>query len=191
MKALFSTRTINTIIAIGSAAILLYFLLFYSETGNIRPANNDAPANAKPDFYLTNVKSQHFDESGAQEFVVTGQSITHNPANNTSTVAMPVVEVFNQGVKTWIAKSQSGILHDKNKEIELHKKVSITNNEQGAMMKTNHLSIVPAEKIAQTSERVTLSVPNGFTRSDGMHVNLESQEIVLLQNVKGQYNVSP
>ncbi|MFT5691919.1 MAG: LPS export ABC transporter protein LptC [Oceanicoccus sp.] len=191
MKALFSTLTFNTTIAICSTFILLYFLLFYSETGSIGKLNNELSGNAKPDFYLTNVISHHFNTNGKKEFTVTSLSITHNPLDATSTITTPIVEVFDQGAKTWAAKSQLGILYDDNKKIELQNNVTIASNDQKSTIKTSQLSIFPSEQIAKTSERVTLSVPNGFTRSDGMHVNLQSSEISLLHNVKGQYNVSP
>lgn len=191
MKALFSTLTLNTAIAIGSTLILLYFLLFYSKTGSISQLTNELSKNTKPDFYLTNVTSHHFDASGQRESTVASVSITHNPLNETSTIDTPIVEIFDRGVKTWVATSQQGILYDDSKKIELQNQVTIASSDRNSTIKTSQLAIFPREKIAETSKSVTLSVPNGVTRSDGMHVNLRSHEISLLHNVKGQYDVSP
>ncbi len=187
MASLLSTRIINTAIASTAVAVLLVYLLSYSETGAPPSIGLEQTQDNRPDYYLVNTRNSHFDQQGALEFTVNSQFVEHNPKDNSADMKEPLFKLYRDGALSWTVSSQSGVVHEGGNEVDLQQRVVITSSDNTTILKTPQLIIFPNKKLAKTSKPVTLQNPNGFTRSIGLNANLQSKEIDLLSQVRGQY----
>jgi lipopolysaccharide export system protein LptC len=187
MSTLLNTRMINTTIVGIATLILLAFLWSYSETGGPPTINLGQSQNNPSDYFLVNTLSTRFDQQGSLDTIVIGESILHNPKDNSATIKNPQFKIYRDGILSWTVNSQSGIISGKGNRVDLQQHVIISNPDQTTVLKTPQLIIFPEKKLAITNKPVTLQNPNCFTRSTGLKANLLSKRIDLLSQVRGQY----
>ncbi len=187
---LFSTRNINTTIAAIAGLVLLVFLLAYSETGAPPALTSATPAKQRPDFYLINSSSKQYDEAGLLDIIMKSDALEHNPEDDSISLQKPYFQVFQQGVATWEVKALTGTAYNNGDKVDLEQRVEIINTSKQSSVTTPQLFIFPNKKKANTEKPVTLRSPNGFTRAIGMTANLETKNIALLDQVRGQYEPS-
>ena len=187
MATLLSTRVINTAIAGTAAAVLLMYLLSYSETGSPPIIVEQPTQNKRPDYYLVNTQSTHFDQQGLLDIAIDSEFVEHNPDNNSADVKEPLFMLYRDGALSWTVSSQSGVIYKGGNQVDLQQRVVITSSDGATVLKTPQLIIFPNKKLAKTDKPVTLQNPNGFTRSIGLNADLQHKKIDLLNQVRGQY----
>lgn len=191
MKTLLNTRLFNTLVASAAAVLLLLFLLSYSETGSPPQLSRDSHIDKRPDFYLVKTHSIQFDEQGMLDMIVMSDEIEHNPLNNSVSMREPRLTFYQDGIIEWTVSSQSGIVMEGGKQLDLEQRVVISSADQRTILKTPSLTMFPDKKIAKTDKPVTLLSEHGFTRSIGLNANLRNKKIHLLKQVRGQYDAVP
>jgi lipopolysaccharide export system protein LptC len=191
MKQLISTRVFNTTAALVALAVLLLFLLSYSETGSPPTILVEEPTSDYPDYYLVNAKSTQFGPQGALDMTIKSESILHEPQTNSSLLKQPRIALYQDGVLNWTIRSDTGVAYQTEQRIDLEQRVIIASGDNQTVLKTPFLALYPEEERAETDKPVTLQSPTGFTRSVGLKVNMKTKQIHLLDQVRGQYNAVP
>lgn len=194
MKKLIKTRTTNTLIAACAAAILLYFLLFHSDTNTLPTLNNpqtNAEANQPADVFLSNTISQQYNEQGLIDSIIHSDTIGYYPNNENAIITRPRVTLYQQGVNAWQLKAETGILENNGEQLTLKNNIIINSADKTTTLTTEQLTALPQQKIIHTDQAVVMTQPNGITNAIGLHANLMSEEISLLNHVKGQFNAAP
>lgn len=184
---LFSTRNINTSIAAMAGLVLLIFLLAYFETGTTPALTDNRQTEQYPNFYLINSYSEQYDKDGSLDIIMLSQSIQHNPKDDSISLQQPYFQLFQDGVATWEIKALSGTTYNHGNKIDLEQRVVMINQNQQSSLKTPQLFIYPDKKHANTEQAVTLQNSNSITRAIGMKADLNTKQITLLDQVRGQY----
>lgn len=187
MAALLNTKVINAAIAGSAVILLLFFLLFYSETGAPPSIKKNLAEDNRPDYFLHNTVSANYDQQGVLDLTVNTEKITHNPRDDSADIKAPQFELYRDGSQAWTITAQSGVVNNSGSIFDLQQRVVITSSDQATILKTPQLLIFPNKKLAKTSKPVTLQNPNGFTRSIGLEADLQTKTIKLLSQVRGQY----
>jgi lipopolysaccharide export system protein LptC len=177
----------NTLIASAAAVLLLVFLLSYSETGTPPTFSTQSSQNTLPDYYLLESNSSQFNQQGLLDFTMTSTAITHNPEHNSIDLKEPKLHLYQDGELAWLVTAHTGAIYNSGKKVDLQQRVVISSSDQEITLKTPQLTIFPDKKLAKTNKPVTLQNPNGFTRAIGLKANLETKNIDLLKQVRGQY----
>lgn len=184
---LFSTRNINTSIAVMAGLVLLVFLLFYAETGTPPALTGNTQVKLQPDFYLIKSSTKEYDETGKLDIIMNSESLQHNPKDDSISLRKPYFQVYQNGIASWRIKALSGTAYNSGSKIDLEQRVEIINDNKRTSLTTPQLFVYPNKKRASTDKPVTLRNDNGFTRAIGMKADLEKKHIALLDQVRGQY----
>ena len=180
--------TVNTVIATLSALAMLYLLLSLSGTVSLTRATSQHVQEQRPAFYLNQVQSHNFNDSGELSTYITGESITQQPTDNSSLLSNPQLDLFAAGKMVWRANADSAKAYSHSDYIQLSGNVKIRTNDGYTVLTTERLAIVADKKIAKTQSPVTLLTPGAVMQSNGLRVDLRSKEIVMTGNIRGQYD---
>lgn len=187
MKLLPDRRSKNKIFAGLAVLVLLVFLLIYSDTGSPPALIQTEQSQRISEFYLVNARSQQYDELGSLDTTIHSTHLKHNPSDDSVSINTPLIDLYKQGLPQWQVSAQSGIVYDQGNKIDLQQRVVIISSDETSSLKTPQLFIYPRKKQANTEQAVTLLNANGFTRAIGLQADLAKQSIVLLDQVRGQY----
>jgi LPS export ABC transporter protein LptC len=194
MKKLLKTRTTNTLIAACAAAMLLYFLLFHSDTNTLPTLSNgqtNADTTQPPNIYLSNTISQQYNEQGLIDSIIRSDAINYYPNNENAITIRPRITIFQQGINAWQVEAETGILEKNGEQLTLKNNIIINNTDKTTTLTTEQLTALPQQKILHTENAIVMTQPSGTTNAVGLHADLASEEITLLNNVKGQYHAAP
>jgi lipopolysaccharide export system protein LptC len=186
MKIL-STRNINATIIATAVVVLLYFLLSYSETGSPPEFSSQPQVNQQAEFYISNTHITQYDQQGVLDATIVSEYIEQNPTTNSVDMTMPRVNVFHLGQPSWTITARTGVIIDNGDVVNLEHQVVAVSEDRLTLLKTPQLMVYPSKKTASTDRAVSLVNNNGVTRAQGLQVDLDSKQIELLSNVRGQY----
>ncbi|MBL4828072.1 MAG: LPS export ABC transporter periplasmic protein LptC, partial [Spongiibacteraceae bacterium] len=188
---LINTKTFNTGVATAAIVVLSLFLWSYSETGSPPTLLTEKETKLNPTYYLANAKSSQFDENGALKMTIKNDFVEHVPEDNSSLLKQPRIALYRDGVLDWTIRSDTGVAFQTGYRIDLEQRVIIASGDNKMVLKTPFLSLYPDEKRIETDKPVTLKSPAGFTRAIGLEANLQTKQVHLLDQVRGQYNAVP
>lgn len=147
--------------------------------------------NTKPDAFMENVVATMINKEGAQSLIIQSPRITHYPKDDATIIESPRLTIFRDSLEPWYidamhAKATEGaakiVFWD---DVTIHhphdKNIPITT------FKTSTLTVFPKEKIASTKDDITLTQPETTIHATGMTANLNSGEIKLLSQTRGEY----
>jgi len=186
--ALIKLPTANTLIGTLSALAIVYLLLSLSGTVNLPRTTSQHDQEQRPAFYLKQVQSHNFNDSGELSTYIASDAITQQPADNSSLLSNPHLDLFVAGEKTWRANADSATTYFHSEDIQLLGNVEIRAEDGGTVLTTARLAIAADKKIAETQSPVDLLTPGGAMQSSGMRVDLQAKEIVMTGNIRGHYD---
>jgi lipopolysaccharide export system protein LptC len=187
MSRLSRRRNINALIVATAIAVLLYFLLSYSESGTPPVFSTPPEVNRQAEFYINNTRMTQFDEQGILDAMIISEHIEQNPQKNSIDMNLPRISVFNQGKLSWSISADLGSIYDNGEIINLEQQVKAVSSDRLTLLKTPFLVVQPNKKTANTDRPVTLVSHNGVTRAIGLQADLNIKQIELLSKVRGQY----
>ena len=190
MKKLISNKQLNLSVALISAALVLVFVLFYSENGSPR-LGKSSPLPASPEYYFVNVNSNQFDITGQLQSNIQSTQVDHIANSNNAQLRQPTFTSFEAGKPQWLTSAKEGLLYNNGERLDLQHQVLSINSSEQRRIATEAITLYPDQKRAETDLLITLTSPDSHTRSKGLQANLSNGEITLLNNVRGQYHVPP
>lgn len=180
-------RHINTLLATFAAAILLYFVLHYSETGSPDVFSDPPEINRQAEFYINNTRITEFNDQGMLNAIIESEHIEQNPEKKSIDMVSPRINIFNLGIPGWTITAAIGAIYDNGNSVDLEQQVIATSSDRLTLLKTPQLLVFPNKKIVKTDRPVTLISVNGVTRAEGLTADLNARQIDLLSKVRGQY----
>lgn len=181
-----STRLINTSIVTITTVIVTVFLYNVSDNSS-QELKISSIKDISPDYLLSSSISKQYNEDGLLTLSVNAQSIVHSPENKSAKMRQPYFEVYENNQLIWTITADHGTVSDQGNRIELEQRIVIASEDKSTSLKTPALTLLTDQKIMKTEKNVTLTSPNGFSRSVGMEAKLESEDIHLMKQVVGQY----
>ncbi len=170
--------------------ISLFFTIYILK--DTHQHNPTANANTKgPEAVMENVIAIQMNSSGHIQSKLHTPKMVRYPGENRVTILQPRLEIYNATGKPWQIVAKQGEATETADKIELWQEVRIKqpNNlyQNSTTLLTERLSIFPNDKIAKTSQAVTVQQPGITMQARGLNANIGSGHIELLSNVEGQY----
>ena len=143
-----------------------------------------------PDFVITQVNSQQFDEQGQLKYTLQAKELQHYP-NGIALLKEPQLELSDSEQAIWRINAKTGEVNDSTQQASLDQQVKISQpnktNLHPWQLTTKHLSIDLDHTLVETDQPVYLTDALGQLEAQGMRSHLSTHQIDLLAQVRGRY----
>lgn len=145
----------------------------------------------RPDYVITGIEALESDEHGRLNRRLTAPEVRHfsQPAD-ASEIDAPVLTLYNEGKEAWQVSARQGRGLERNTVFRLEGGVQALRRDPTAVpvtVDTDSLQVYPKEERLEGRQRVTVKSPRGQLQSQGIQANLRTGDLVLTQNVQGNY----
>jgi lipopolysaccharide export system protein LptC len=136
-----------------------------------------------PDYIIDNFSFVRMSETGQPRYVISGERLTHRPANNTSVIDKPVVQSMTvDHPRMTITANTANVNQDQN-QIDLTGNVDISRPggkaTQPMRVRTEALTLLPDEDIAKTDKPIQMKLGASSVTGVGMVANNATQQVTL------------
>jgi lipopolysaccharide export system protein LptC len=115
--------------------------------------------------------------------VISGERLTHRPANNTSVIEKPVVQSMSTERPRMTITADSALVNQEQNQIDLTGNVDITRpgskTTQPMRVRTEALTLLPDEDIAKTDKPIRMTLGAASVNGVGMVANNATQQLTL------------
>lgn len=158
-----------------------------------RFAVRSSPEKQTADYFMEDFTATAMGTNGEPEYAVSASYLAHFPHNKTVHMRQPYISVFRDQLDPWQLVSNSGVVSDHGKHIELNGEVTMQKGKAGdakaITLSTFDLAIDTSRKTADTEKNVKLERQGSVLEATGMRIDLEAGILELLSNARGQYYV--
>lgn len=168
-------------------ALLAGTYFYLNHTDGIRP--KPAAKKESPDFIIENFTLTQYNDTGQMFYLLKAGRLTHFPGNQSTELKKPDIVTFSANGQTWKASAEQGLVKETEDLIVLEQKVKIVQpvGERSLKIETNYLKLYPNQEFATTDQEVLITRGPGSLRAVGMDSNFVTREIMLHDQVRGQY----
>lgn len=159
---------------------------------SLRPQNIlTADTSTLPDAIMENVTSVIIDKLGKPSMKIVTPRMIHYASNDTTHLVSPKLTLYRKSPKPWIitsnfADATQGVENVRFKEnVVIHHPADSSN--PATLIKTSFLLVHPNRQVAETSELITLIQPSLVVKATGMYADMNSGDIKLLSQARGEY----
>lgn len=148
-------------------------------------------AQEQPDAYMENVVALMLDKQGKPKMKIVTPKMVHYKKNDATQLEAPSLTIYRQSPQPWYvtahyAKAMHGIDHvDFWEEVTIHH--SGDQRSPATLIATQKLTVYPAEQRAETTEDVTFTQPSIIVKGTGMRADMNTGEIHVLSQARGEY----
>ncbi|MGK0441934.1 MAG: LPS export ABC transporter protein LptC [Pseudohongiellaceae bacterium] len=181
----------NILYSAIALVLLLGFLWLYSEKDGSPTLSGQQKSIKEPDFFINNMQTNSFDSSGKLKETINSSQVLSFAKGNHSTLKQPNIQLFKSGKETWNISADKGVSKKKGALIELKNNVLIDSRSQQYQLVTSALTVHPKRNVAENNQAVTITSPQGITKTTGIKTNFDTGHTLLKQHVKGEYHATP
>ena len=188
-----------TIFFIVAVALIGYYASH--ETEKHENSSTKSEQIERPDYFILNAKISSFDDTG-QLTELTAKTIEHSIALRKTNLVKPIIEQKAENDFS-IISSDYGTLLAENNIIELQQNVILTHQKQAdkpfdsqqykahppLKVYTEFLKVFPNNEFATTKLPVTIIKGGTVINGIGMYADYRDNNITLLDNVRGKYEI--
>jgi lipopolysaccharide export system protein LptC len=136
-----------------------------------------------PDYIVDNFSFVRMSETGQPRYVISGERLTHRPADNTSVIDKPVLQSMSiDHPRMTITANNAHVNQDQN-QIDLTGNVDISRpgskTTQPLRIRTEALTVLPDEDIAKTDKPIDMKLGTSSVTGVGMVANNATQQVTL------------
>lgn len=141
-----------------------------------------------PDYGLTNFITTGLDQQGRLDYQLTAQKMLHYPQANTELIE-PLMSIY--GEQNWYLQAQKGEISADGQEIWLQGATTLWREPEFTPLTifSHNVHLHRPTSLATTSEFAIILTSYTQTRSYGMRAYLATEQIELLSQVKGHYEL--
>ncbi len=159
-----------------------------------RSAGEDIPnvTRTEPDFYVERFNYVKMSETGAVQYHMSGERMTHNPVDDSYDIVKPVLNNLRQGNEPPITlrADRARVVSDVS-EVHLYNNVQMDRpaSPAGERMhaESEYLLVLPDDDVIKTHKPVDITVGQSRLTGVGMIANNATREFQLSSNVHGTY----
>ncbi|RYF01597.1 MAG: LPS export ABC transporter periplasmic protein LptC [Oxalobacteraceae bacterium] len=147
--------------------------------------NGGGPVNVgnDPDYIVENFSFVRMAETGKPRYVISGERLTHRPADNSSVIDKPVVQGLNTEHPPMTMTAQHALVSQNQNQVDLSGDVDIQRpgaaNARPLRVRTEALTFLPDEDIAKTDRAIEMKVGTATAHGVGMVANNATQQVEL------------
>jgi len=179
-----NTLTTLFIIALGLAASMTFM---FNNSDDKKTANQTL----LPDAFMENVVATTMDKYGKPKMKIVTPRLTHYAENDTTQLVSPELTLYRKSPTPWYitanhatATQGADLIHFK-QDVVIHH--AADSDHPATLIKTPSLTVHPSDQTAETDEFITMTQPNTLIKAIGMRANMNTGDIKLLSQAKGEY----
>ena len=142
-----------------------------------------AGAGNEPDYIIDNFSWVRMSESGKPRYVVSGDRLTHRPADNTALVEKPIVQSLTADHPPMTMTAEHALVSQNQNQIDLTGNVDIQRpagtDSQPLRIRTQALTVLPDEDIVKTDKPIDMKLGASSVNGVGMLANNATQQVHL------------
>jgi lipopolysaccharide export system protein LptC len=144
-----------------------------------------------PDAFMEDVTALIMDKQGKLNMKIVTRKMVHYAENDTTHLASPELKLYRKSPTPWHitskhAKATQGIDNiDFWDNVVIHHPADQYN--PATLIQTTKLTVYPNKQLAETNDSITLIQPNIVVKATGMHADMNTGEIKLLSQARGEY----
>jgi lipopolysaccharide export system protein LptC len=142
-----------------------------------------ANAGNEPDYIIDNFSWVRMSESGKPRYVISGERLTHRPADNTALVDKPVVQSLTVEHPPMTMTSERALVSQNQNQIDLTGNVDIRRpagaKAEPLRIRTEALTVLPDEDIVKTDKAIEMQLGASSVAGIGMLANNATQQVHL------------
>lgn len=158
-----------------------------------RSASPDAASSNRnaPDYYVEDFQFVRVSNAGQAQYSMSGQRLTHYPADDTHKVDQPVVKSLTSERPPMQAVSKTATIDRTNSKIHMYGDVHLdraaTADKERLQLNSEYLLLLTDEDIMKTDRPVTITTGQSVLKGTGMVANNATGELRLVSNVSVTY----
>lgn len=149
----------------------------------------------RPDYVIHDIRALETDDRGQVERRLTAPEVRHyDKPREVAEIDAPVFTLYDSGQESWRLTSRQGQVLNQSNEILLTENVHAERRDPAAVpvtLDTDTLHIFPKEERLYSKSQVKIASPQGQLGSRGIEANLRTGNLVLNENVTGNYAPAP
>jgi len=157
--------------------------------------NQPARAADKPDYYLENFSYVKMTVTGQPRYDLSGTRMLHFPADDSYTITKPVMHSLDKARPSMEMYSDTARVTDDQTKIHMYGNANAirggVNGKPPQHLVSEYLLLLPDDEIVKTDKPVFMTMGTTKLNGVGMIANNATQEVRLLGNVRGHYEVAP
>lgn len=181
---------VAALLAITAALALGSFWMLEVMRRSGGPDTANANQNA-PDYYVENFQFVRVSNSGQAQYSMSGDRLTHYPADDIHKIEQPVVRSLTPERPPMHAVSKTATVDRVNSKIHMYNDVHLdraaTADKERLQLDSEYLLLLPDEDIMKTDKPVTISLGQSVLKGTGMVANNATGELRLASNVSVTY----
>jgi lipopolysaccharide export system protein LptC len=134
-----------------------------------------------PDYIIDNFSFVRMSETGQPRYVISGERLTHRPADNTSVIEKPVVQNMSTEHPNMTMTADTAHVNQDQNQIDLAGNVDISRpgskTTQPLRIRTEALTVLPDEEIAKTDKPIEMKVGASVVTGVGMVANNATMQL--------------
>lgn len=176
--------------------ILIFIIALGLATGMTFILNNTNPINTAnktllPDAFMENVTATIMDKYGKPKMKIVTPKMTHYAENDSTQLITPELTLYRKSPTPWYITADHATATQGADAIQFQKDVVIHHaadiDHPATLIKTPSLLVHPNDQTAETNELITMTQPNTLIKAIGMRANMNTGDIKLLSQAKGEY----
>lgn len=145
------------------------------------------------DYYLSDFRTQKFDDAGKLQYIVNGYSLAHYPEDDSSEIVNPSIEL-RRDETSWIIRSEKGRFENAQALFTLNGNVTMIrqsplDNTEPVLIKTESISIATESNLVHTDEPISIVSPTWSLSATGLRSAIDQGTLSLLSSVRGRYEL--
>jgi lipopolysaccharide export system protein LptC len=136
-----------------------------------------------PDYIIDNFSFVRMSETGQPRYVISGERLTHRPADNTSVIDKPVVQSMSTDRPNMTMTANIANVNQDQNQIDLVGNVDISRpaskTSQPLRIRTEALTVLPDEEISKTDKPIRMTLGAASVSGVGMVANNATQQLTL------------
>jgi lipopolysaccharide export system protein LptC len=137
----------------------------------------------EPDYIVDNFSWVRMSEAGKPRYVISGERLTHRPADNTALVDKPVVQSLTADHPPMTMTADHALVNQNQNQIDLTGNVDIQRpgsaTSQPLRIRTEVLTLLTDDEIAKTDRPIHMTLGSASIDAVGMVANNATQQIAL------------
>jgi lipopolysaccharide export system protein LptC len=142
-----------------------------------------ANAGNEPDYIVDNFSWVRMSEAGKPRYVISGERLTHRPADNTALVEKPVVQSLTAEHPPMTMTAEHALVSQNQNQVDLTGNVDIQRpasaNSQPLRIRTEALTVLPDEDLVKTDKPIDMKLGASSVNGVGMVANNATQQVHL------------
>lgn len=145
----------------------------------------------QPDAFMVDVSALILNKLGKPNMRISSPVLIHYPKDDTSKFTKPYLTLYRESPQPWYIRSKLAIATAGIENVNFEEDVLIQHaadeNHPATLIKTAHLLVHPNKKTAETTDLITMSQPNLIVHAVGMIADMNTGDIKLLSQARGEY----